>query len=108
MIRRPPRSTLFPYTTLFRSPAAGSGEDATRYYPLAVGNSWTYSFRGSNRRETIQIVGRDGAWFVDDHRGRLPYESDGVRDPDRSLLRAPPATGAQWSAVENLGGPRFE
>src|SRR5690242_21308282 len=25
MIRRPPRSTLFPYTTLFRSP---SGEDA--------------------------------------------------------------------------------
>src|SRR2546427_4609651 len=26
MIRRPPRSTLFPYTTLFRSEAAGSEE----------------------------------------------------------------------------------
>src|SRR5947209_15312361 len=25
MIRRPPRSTLFPYTTLFRSPRAGPG-----------------------------------------------------------------------------------
>src|SRR3712207_6969472 len=25
MIRRPPRSTLFPYTTLFRSPADGRG-----------------------------------------------------------------------------------
>src|SRR5258705_5362630 len=25
MIRRPPRSTLFPYTTLFRSPSAPSG-----------------------------------------------------------------------------------
>src|SRR5438477_1214651 len=25
MIRRPPRSTLFPYTTLFRSPVAASG-----------------------------------------------------------------------------------
>src|SRR3712207_6852732 len=25
MIRRPPRSTLFPYTTLFRSLASGSG-----------------------------------------------------------------------------------
>src|SRR5712664_4489284 len=24
MVRRPPRSTLFPYTTLFRSPLAGS------------------------------------------------------------------------------------
>src|SRR6266699_5473824 len=29
MIRRPPRSTLFPYTTLFRSPAA-SGSRARR------------------------------------------------------------------------------
>src|SRR2546425_12741189 len=26
MIRRPPRSTLFPYTTLFRSPLQSSGE----------------------------------------------------------------------------------
>src|SRR5687768_18265053 len=26
MIRRPPKSTLFPYTTLFRSPARSSGE----------------------------------------------------------------------------------
>src|SRR2546430_12716286 len=26
MIRRPPRSTLFPYTTLFRSPRAGTNE----------------------------------------------------------------------------------
>src|SRR5256885_10049517 len=27
-IRRPPRSTLFPYTTLFRSPPTGLGEPA--------------------------------------------------------------------------------
>src|SRR5258708_14505519 len=27
MIRRPPRSTLFPYTTLFRSPTAPGGRD---------------------------------------------------------------------------------
>src|SRR3712207_6195845 len=26
MIRRPPRSTLFPYTTLFRSPGASRGQ----------------------------------------------------------------------------------
>src|SRR5256886_2534322 len=33
MIRRPPRSTLFPYTTLFRSdePGAGIGEDRGRF-----------------------------------------------------------------------------
>src|SRR3712207_7174139 len=27
MIRRPPRSTLFPYTTLFRSDQQGTGDD---------------------------------------------------------------------------------
>src|SRR5256885_8386243 len=30
MIRRPPRSTLFPYTTLFRSGRAGEGEGPVR------------------------------------------------------------------------------
>src|SRR2546422_8117733 len=29
MIRRPPRSTLFPYTTLFRSHSRGGGADPT-------------------------------------------------------------------------------
>src|SRR3712207_8477085 len=30
MIRRPPRSTLFPYTTLFRSPWRTNGEQASK------------------------------------------------------------------------------
>src|SRR5947207_10913741 len=34
MIRRPPRSTLFPYTTLFRSHLAGRGLGV---YPAAAG-----------------------------------------------------------------------
>src|SRR2546429_1731996 len=41
MIRRPPRSTLFPYTTLFRSDAGEQGElsPASRpgFSPLAAG-----------------------------------------------------------------------
>src|SRR3712207_8413400 len=33
MIRRPPRSTLFPYTTLFRSPMSiGFGEEVGRFF----------------------------------------------------------------------------
>src|SRR5256885_13110570 len=31
MIRRPPRSTLFPYTTLFRSEIAGAGGERLRH-----------------------------------------------------------------------------
>jgi hypothetical protein len=87
---------------------SGQSEDATRYYPLAVGNSWTYTLRGSDKRETISIIGQDGPWFIDDHRGRLRYEADGVRDADRYLLHSPLAAGAKWSAVENLVVQRFE
>src|SRR3712207_7473167 len=36
MIRRPPRSTLFPYTTLFRSPLETTVTDAIRKRILAV------------------------------------------------------------------------
>ena len=80
------------------------------YYPLSVGNRWTYDLcgQGEERQETIQIVGQDGAWFLDDHRGRLRYESDGVRDPDRYLLRSPVESGGKWTAVENLIVQRFE
>src|SRR3712207_7812394 len=35
MIRRPPRSTLFPYTTLFRSDRASAGLRRPRLHPLA-------------------------------------------------------------------------
>src|SRR2546425_6965491 len=44
MIRRPPRSTLFPYTTLFRSPASMTiralvvSDQARRYLTLAYGS----------------------------------------------------------------------
>src|SRR2546422_10848598 len=47
MIRRPPRSTLFPYTTLFRSPEPGGPEASARVI-------WTrtdWSVRGERRIE---------------------------------------------------------
>src|SRR3712207_7745139 len=55
MIRRPPRSTLFPYTTLFRSPARGR---------------FTWSGRGETKRcsrsvqSTPQIAGRAGTLWA--------------------------------------------
>src|SRR3712207_8569233 len=50
MIRRPPRSTLFPYTTLFRS-LIGSGE--TIRYPK-IGRKLDYE------GELVIVVGRRG------------------------------------------------
>src|SRR2546430_7939357 len=46
MIRRPPRSTLFPYTTLFRSPFflfCRSDVTSQRSYPLAALSSFICS-----------------------------------------------------------------
>src|SRR2546422_5866834 len=38
MIRRPPRSTLFPYTTLFRSPSLTSRFLNTKFFVALPGN----------------------------------------------------------------------
>src|SRR5687768_18281993 len=45
MIRRPPRSTLFPYTTLFRSQRAARGEQASRRAKAGVRGGWRRSAR---------------------------------------------------------------
>src|SRR3989454_5624961 len=70
MIRRPPRSTLFPYTTLFRSDAEwllaavlGVGRvearlDLDRALPAAVAARYEAAVRRRARREPLQqIVG---------------------------------------------------
>src|SRR2546422_6153260 len=39
MIRRPPRSTLFPYTTLFRSPRGGAAPSLSVPAPVSLTSS---------------------------------------------------------------------
>src|SRR5256885_2482870 len=39
MIRRPPRSTLFPYTTLFRSPRAVAGVEMEQRLRVRIGQA---------------------------------------------------------------------
>ena len=55
MIRRPPRSTLFPYTTLFRSRGADMNK-CGRYYgpPIAIASE-------KGRDEIVAILLRNGA-----------------------------------------------
>src|SRR5260370_15294167 len=48
MIRRPPRSTLFPYTTLFRSRTPSAGPLAR---PLSFSDSWSTVSPAANRSE---------------------------------------------------------
>src|SRR3712207_7230301 len=55
MIRRPPRSTLFPYTTLFRSEQnAAVVVDAERYYRAMVrGSAESWNVRDVHMADTL-------------------------------------------------------
>src|SRR5256885_7352062 len=63
MIRRPPRSTLFPYTTLFRSRAGGRsihGEAPPRGLPGIVQDRLPGGDPGHGRGRAHLLVGGDG------------------------------------------------
>src|SRR5256885_12645748 len=55
MIRRPPRSTLFPYTTLFRS-LAGHGEAILHRPPAEQADQRSYQDRKSTRLNSSHLV----------------------------------------------------
>src|SRR3712207_6992693 len=59
MIRRPPRSTLFPYTTLFRSLIASStsGGDHERIdVSTSAGTKYLLRVRGSNQDVDLRVA----------------------------------------------------
>src|SRR2546430_13998053 len=59
MIRRPPRSTLFPYTTLFRAPASGA---------TSASLMWSYTTGGIVYASPIVS---DGFVFIPSYDGKL-------------------------------------
>src|SRR2546429_7153278 len=59
MIRRPPRSTLFPYTTLFRSPPEFAyAEQALLYVPRAMPDVRDAGFAGKAADEIVRLLER--------------------------------------------------
>src|SRR3989454_5650206 len=80
MIRRPPRSTLFPYTTLFRSPK-----------PLHGGHTFVHvffeqlDFLFSQAARTVQDVVRDG--FFPDVLKRSEEHTSELQSPCNLVCR---------------------
>src|SRR3712207_9474932 len=111
MIRRPPRSTLFPYTTLFRSPAALGGEAPAHLIgvtgPPGAGKSTLLSalvkaWREAGRTVAVLAVDpsskRSGGALLG-HRPRVQHRPK----DDGALIRSPAAGGRVGGAP---GGPR--
>src|SRR5437763_10168977 len=77
MIRRPPRSTLFPYTTLFRSFLLAAGR-CGRYMELHCGRQ---NYTGTQRWE--------GAADYRSHIKRLPRKNSQRSEEHTSELQSP-------------------
>src|SRR2546430_7530461 len=75
MIRRPPRSTLFPYTTLFRS-LVPAGRDRGPAHATAQGNARVLGLAARERFEH-QLVAME-------HVGELVLEAFSGRETERS------------------------
>src|SRR3712207_7947323 len=78
MIRRPPRSTLFPYTTLFRSLLEGAGEG------LAVGAVVEHEQLAV---DVAELLGQVEHVVVAVPRGGVAAEAEAVSQPDRKSTR---------------------
>src|SRR5256886_16569651 len=73
MIRRPPRSTLFPYTTLFRS----DGTEKQRSSPVAVVGGLRFSVLSAGGEQTCGVTTGGTAYcWGDNNFGEL---GDGTR-----------------------------
>src|ERR1051326_8530294 len=105
MIRRPPRSTLFPYTTLFRSFLVGRPIEQL----AGVGHAHAKTLRGMNLRTIGELrvlpIGTLEALFGAP--GRLLYERCRGRDTAPVVAREVPLTiSRETSFHEDTADPR--
>src|SRR3989454_11622943 len=85
MIRRPPRSTLFPYTTLFRSPAGATPSNATA----------TTASNGSATFSGLTLTGTAGSYT-------LSFGATGLTPASSGSIAL--SAGAAASIAANGGG----
>src|SRR5260370_32222561 len=97
MIRRPPRSTLFPYTTLFRSVYRPMSKD--RSFQVRCAENWTEESPGYQCG--LEIF--DHAWVWGEIAASLFAEKSAFRD---NSFRSQPGP-RELSSRYHLAGPRL-
>src|SRR2546421_5565913 len=97
MIRRPPRSTLFPYTTLFRSQIAGTRPEGEGRAPREE------TFNRVSARRAGAVTRHPQARRSEEHTSELQSRSDLVC---RLLLEKKKRITADYRASKNRVQPR--
>src|SRR6266576_4902620 len=95
MIRRPPRSTLFPYTTLFRSaaddePDPAPAASAALAVPTGADRSEEHTSELQSRRDLVC---------------RLLLEKKNIQGTDHPASCAPPAMSRSFMEQKTIEGP---
>src|SRR2546426_4353101 len=89
MIRRPPRSTLFPYTTLFRS-TVGSLPPFTEIRSITVAQGRFYNYEDNDQARNVAFLGSDAKkqLFADrDALGRSEEHTSELQSPCNLVCR---------------------
>ncbi len=87
-----------------------TGTTAAEYYPLKIGNSWTYDvkFLGQKETQTVVLEKELDGYFVSNTSAqgaeppRFKADAFGVRDEKRYLIREPVAAGTTWTNVVSV------
>ncbi len=82
-----------------------AGTAARDFYPLAVGNSWTYKVTALGappEEREVKILKDEGGTFHDSTGAQLFTDAFGIRDQKRYLLRDPVEVGTEWSNVVSV------
>src|SRR3989441_3679902 len=112
MIRRPPRSTLFPYTTLFRSVVAYAdnaaimeGSEAQRFHPRGDG---TYARHAGTVHTVMKVETHNHPTAISPFPGASTGAGGEIRDEGATGRGAKPKAGLVGYSVSNLRIPGHE
>src|SRR2546430_6346696 len=96
MIRRPPRSTLFPYTTLFRSVSVGIDEDGETITSCVVKESAAFAHsadtdRSEEHTSELQSQSNLVCRLLLEKKKNTTHTPQQLRMPQSVTMQAPPS-----------------
>src|SRR3712207_1610120 len=107
MIRRPPRSTLFPYTTLFRSLARPGTATVGAIVAMGLGVTFVFATWLVERHLTDQLraelpADAPSTFFLDVQPDQWPQVERILRDNGATGIDARPLVNARFAAVNGV------